>query len=197
MSTYSLTGQVPWYKNIFTSIGNKVSSFIEEVKDEVSVHIVVPEDILLTSERICRYISRKTKYKFTLHNLIMFLYIVFLDEAMGKPNCKEAYKILSTVPKWDQTIRISTSNGEVEDIKLFDTKKKLIILTMSTSDAKDGKCLLKELKSRFNLNIDIDQMIYTIWMNFMIAYMNEEKYKKGTTSKVLNEVIKILNNKSL
>lgn len=185
MSEYVLSTKMPWYKSINNQLIKNINSLINSFSDYVSLELIVPSNIVYRTEMICDYISKQTNSDFGIYDLINLLYITLIDNSTKK---YEPYKILKNLNKtydYDDIIKISDGTNICDCIKK-DCKRNRVIIKMNKTDASKGQLLLDELEDLYGHGLNLDKMVYKIWINFI------EEYKTGENSKILSSIITML-----
>lgn len=188
MSEVSLTKQIPWYRNFIRILVDVIYSFIDCLSKEMVITLVVPTNIVKRTQLICNYISEELHSEFDIYDLLMLLYENFIRNSIKKYEPMKIFRELNRTYSYDDVIKISYSDKEVYSFNRVECDKKQVVITMSKEVASKGQLLLDELYDLYGHNLNVDKMIYRIWINFI------EDYKRGEENQVLRDIIKMLKN---
>jgi hypothetical protein len=188
MSEVSLTKQIPWYRDFIRILLECIYSFIDSFSKEMAITLIMPTNIVKRTQLICNYISEELHSEFGIYDLIMLLYENFIRNATKKYEPMKMFRELNRTYNYDDVIKISYSDKEVYSFNRVECDRKQVVITMSKEVASKGQLLLDELYDLYGHNLNIDKMIYKIWVNFI------EDYKRGEENQVLRDIIKMLKN---
>lgn len=165
-----------------------IYSFIHSLSSEITITLIVPTNIVKRTQLICNYISEELDIEFCIYDFIMLLYENFIKNSIKKYEPIKMIKKLNKSYSYDEIIKISYSDKEVYSFNRNKCDKKQVIIKMPKETAYNGQLLLDELYDLYRHNLNIEKMIYKIWIDFI------EDYKRGEENKVLKDIIKMLKN---
>lgn len=172
-------------KNIFT---DTISSLFTSYSKMESLEIVVPKNIYLRTQLICAYIQDFTGQTFDENMFLTLLYDDFLRNSIERYNPNTIRHEIDRY-RHDEKLLIHSNDRIYAYGK---SKGKHIVFTIAfyKSQIEKGELLLDELEEIYGESPTLEQMIATIWVNFIEDY-------KTTGSKVALQRIEALLIKSI
>lgn len=168
-----------------TTFWDFIDSFLSTFSATEQLRLTTPSNVYYRSQLLCEYISEKVGVPFDSSELIMLLYLDFLETSIQKYNPDKIYEAMTRSHGYDDTIVIHEVD-RVYEFKKRQTKRTNIFLTMDKKDAKKGQLLLDEMEDLYGQAPTLEKLVSTLLINFI------EDYKTGHNQKALNEIVRTL-----
>lgn len=166
------------------SLVNIFNSFLFSLKKSVNLEINIPATVYLRTKHICAYIEDTVGLKIGVENILMALYLEFIDKSLIEYDIMSVYKIINTP---NSTDKIKISNGsEVWECDKYENKKCKVTIEIEKKTLLRGELLLAEIHELYGRYFSIEKVIATIWINFINNFL------KGNMQDVLDSLIDIL-----
>jgi hypothetical protein len=154
--------------NIFKSIQ-------EALSDSISLVLTVPNTAFIRTEIICKHISKEVGVPFVISDFLMYLFNDFSDKCVEKYDTRKLYnELICGLPNDKYAISI---NNQVYEVERNNCNKVILEFKMLKDYACNGSLLLAELNEFYRHNLTLDDMVISLWLNFIDAYMNGDSNK--------------------
>jgi hypothetical protein len=147
------------------SLSSIFKSLQESFSDSVSLVVQLPANVYMRTELLCNYISEEVDTHFSIFDFIMLLYNDFIYNSIEKYDVKKIYEALKG-SDYKDTFIISIGNQEYE-VEKNEHNKITLQIKMAKVEAQKGSLLLAEISDFYRHNLTIDDMVTTLWLNFI------------------------------
>lgn len=171
----------------FYNLKSHVNSWLNSMAKSNLLNLRIPKNVYLRTELICKYIEDKFEVDFDIANFIMILYLNFLDTSVERYEPKKIQDTLTRSYGYDDNepliIHDKGKYFKIEDKKTIYYK---IEIEMDKRDVEKGLLLLDEIEDIFGASPSLEEMIATLWINFI------EEYKAGRNKDALKQILILL-----
>lgn len=188
-------------------------SFLEKILDGLccvdEFEIVLPSAIVERTELMCLYIKEETGQNFDVSDFLYLLYKDFVYFAVKNPVPRRILKEASrTVSVNNVEKKKEKTATETEYIKIVCNgveylerpvnyveekkeekpiiKEKVVIIKLDKKESKKGEIILDELYHTMGVEISMEELFASLWMNFI------EDYKNGVNKRAYKSIVSIL-----
>lgn len=163
----------------------QVDSFFEAFRRTVTLELEVPTSVYARTKLLCEYISDKVGVRYHLPELLMTVYLEFVQNSIEGYNPTKIYEEITRSYGYGERLVIHAEDRVFEYEKKVGTKT-ILTITMDKKDAKKGGLILEEMDELFGNVPSLEGLLSTLWVNFI------EEYKRGNNQKALNAIVRSL-----
>lgn len=168
-----------------TGIIEQVESFFEAFRRTITMELEVPTSVYARTRLLCEYISDKVGVRYHVSELLMTIYLEFLQKSIEGYNPTKIYEEITRSYGYGERLVIHAEDRVYEYEKRSGTKT-ILTITIDKKDARKGELILEEMDELFGNVPPLEGLFSTLWINFI------EEYKRGNNQKALNAIIRSL-----